>query len=103
MAHIFFFFFFSSRRRHTRSTRDWRRVLFRSFAGDHLDLIPPGRPVWRLARTLGRGAEERSDERRVGKESRARRRASGGKRKEWWVVRGRIDRTIQRIEQDGGW
>src|SRR5439155_12464854 len=76
---IFFFFFFSSRRRHTRWPRDWSSDVCSS------DLHDSG-PMW-VANPLScdffihynlaglTGAQERSEERRVGKECRSR----------WWA------------------
>src|SRR5207249_8625684 len=89
---LFCFFFFSSRRRHTRSKRDWSSDVCSSDLhagvgneepglGDHAIAVEQEIEVER-ARRIGkfaRAAEatflgERSEERRVGKECRAR----------WW-------------------
>src|SRR5690606_40140515 len=96
-------FFFSSRRRHTRFSRDWSSDVCSSdlridneklerLVREHFDLRPYGilkmldlvRPIYRPTSTYGHfGREEpgftwektdkRSEERRVGKECRARR------------------------------
>src|SRR5438105_12315028 len=75
---FFFFFFFSSRRRHTRSTRDWSSDVCSS------DLLTPGPSLMSVPRpamlvAIGQqiekpdlSTEERSEERRVGKECRSR-------------------------------
>src|SRR5690242_21893414 len=75
----FLYFFFSSRRRHTRLTCDWSSDVCSS------DLLARQRPAAvvqavapdleradRLAERLGERAPDRSEERRVGKECRAR-------------------------------
>src|SRR5690606_40425385 len=76
----FFFFFFSSRRRHTRFSRDWSSDVCSS------DLVLPNhvpltvwakrfqdadRAYWKKA-ALNTQLEQRSEERRVGKECRSR-------------------------------
>src|SRR5204863_673224 len=96
---FFFFFFFSSRRRHTRSLRDWSSDVCSS---DLLDRRPAGvargERVTIIAATSGdtggaaieafRGSSRvdaivlRSEERRVGKECRARWAADHVKEKE---------------------
>src|SRR5690349_24086328 len=75
---FFFFFFFSSRRRHTRSLRDWSSDVCSSDLG--ADLLKPNEEelasaTQRRLRTLGdvvAAADQRSEERRVGKECRSR-------------------------------
>src|SRR5690242_21054833 len=87
----FFFFFFSSRRRHTRLTCDWSSDVCSSDLLEHehlaeqqflrrrskvLDrpgkLLLDARAIRGHARGERGGAEERSEERRVGKECRCR-------------------------------
>src|SRR5699024_12181673 len=72
-------FFFSSRRRHTRSKRDWSSDVCSSDLGDisdyiakfgdeafkHVETLAANTPVWSAK-------EQRSEERRVGKERRSR-------------------------------
>src|SRR5207249_6371243 len=85
--HLSIFFFFSSRRRHTRSKRDWSSDvcssdlidiaqvahdvhhlrMIETFILDLIDAIQIG-----LARHLRRQRQDRSEERRVGKECRSR-------------------------------
>src|SRR3712207_9068028 len=77
-------FFFSSRRRHTRYWRNWSSdVCSSDLVGAEQDRVAVGSPVERpavmegpegqLARgAAGRGDDERSEERRVGKECRSR-------------------------------
>src|SRR5438067_4365969 len=84
---FFFFFFFSSRRRHTRSKRDWSsdvcssdlcnilsmlRIL-QHFGALHIATIvlPGGQQKMALQECLS-CPQERSEERRVGKECRSR-------------------------------
>src|SRR2546428_9405756 len=79
---FFFFFFFSSRRRHTRSDRDWSSDVCSSDLSPHgpETLFPPpfgeadDEEPGTLRRTDhgGPGLDERSEERRVGKEGRSR-------------------------------
>src|SRR5437867_13179645 len=75
MGMLFFFFFFSSRRRHTRSYGDWSSDVCSS---DLSIARPDEATVWSSSGpylTLGkRGVDpdERSEERRVGKECRSR-------------------------------
>src|SRR5690349_24002717 len=93
---FFLFFFFSSRRRHTRSLRDWSSDVCSSDLGELQTLMrgigaePGGRfggvfqPMWQLngmpgpaagkplPEVVDPSAERRSEERRVGKECRAR-------------------------------
>src|SRR5699024_11292653 len=76
---FFFFFFFSSRRRHTRSKRDWSSDVCSSDLHDSLGLWPHLKQAQRVVvgtvaiiRVVP-GFGVRSEERRVGKECRARR------------------------------
>src|SRR2546421_1045265 len=92
---FFFFFFFSSRRRHTRSDRDWSSDVCSSDLAQLLHLVVgqaqalangerEARDALRVAacvrvfavngggQRLDRADEERSEERRVGKECRSR-------------------------------
>src|SRR5207248_8072174 len=81
-----FFFFFSSRRRHTRSYGDWssdvcssdlfRAVNPKSARNSLVSRIPVGKGLVLLKKVVARSSEAlpRSEERRVGKECRAR----------WW-------------------
>src|SRR5207249_8405601 len=81
---IVLFFFFSSRRRHTRSKRDWSSDVCSSDLEGWRTWVREGRPfvTYKVAVTLdGRvtvpgsrwiTGEERSEERRVGKECRSR-------------------------------
>src|SRR2546422_7918656 len=80
------FFFFSSRRRHTRCSRDWSSDVCSSdlialldeepsrlpFGAAHVDVVEP--VAVHVADGEGRalGRQERSEERRVGKECRSR-------------------------------
>src|SRR5437870_9456652 len=89
------YFFFSSRRRHTRWPRDWSSDVCSS---DLATSKVKSRPCahcwtraaartskWHESRGRNRGlmmAQQRSEERRVGKEWRARRWTDGGKKKE---------------------
>src|SRR4051812_49459116 len=84
----FFFFFFSSRRRHTRLTCDWSSDVCSSDLGGRRGESAAPRPVEDMAGARGgadsraaavavarpdaRGLDDRSEERRVGKEGRAR-------------------------------
>src|SRR5207302_3102134 len=66
------FFFFSSRRRHTRFSRDWSSDVCSSDLGTLLERRGQSRRVPVVARTTCGGAgEDRSEERRVGKECRS--------------------------------
>src|SRR2546421_9518115 len=88
---FFFFFFFSSRRRHTRSDRDWSSDvcssdLLAALVGDVMDTsrIVAGTFTYRFGdvdlgalvrdsvATVALAQDERSEERRVGKECRSR-------------------------------
>src|SRR5438105_14081149 len=86
---IFVFFFFSSRRRHTRSTRDWSSNVcssdlagrIRSARRDSHGTGREGRCPQRypdagrdgtISRVVARRKDDRSEERRVGKECRSR-------------------------------
>src|SRR6266576_3690560 len=70
-----FFFFFSSRRRHTRSLRDWSSDVCSSDLWVLLDTATIPEPLaTREEYRLRTSIEERSEERRVGKECRSR----------WW-------------------
>src|SRR5207248_8917109 len=72
---LFAIFFFSSRRRHTRSYGDWSSDVCSSDLG-------PCRTTGTLPATTGsRSPRPRSEERRVGKECRARRRPEHEKNK----------------------
>src|SRR6185295_14332133 len=78
-------FFFSSRRRHTSYWRDleFRRVLFRS--RDRVPRrVPPGDPG-PGRRVRREAAPRRSEERRVGKESRSRWSPEHEKKKKWYA------------------
>src|SRR2546429_4795406 len=73
-----FFFFFSSRRRHTRCSRDWSSDVCSSDlaadvrSGATLDKLMTMRAQIALADRETRAIDERSEERRVGKECRSR-------------------------------
>src|SRR5699024_11277786 len=93
---IYFYFFFSSRRRHTRSKRDWssdvcssdlplwnRRILWIRCLAAHspyllrdsrISSTPLWKTPWEIPATMRRSKifMSRSEERRVGKESRSR-------------------------------
>src|SRR5437879_13837866 len=100
-ALVVFFFFFSSRRRHTRYIGDWSSDVCSSdlssagglgqWEGDGERQPAEERLVHLLAHV---GGENRSEERRVGKECRARRSAREGKEKE------REDRGVQMEDED---
>src|SRR5262245_65495152 len=83
MTLFLFVFFFSSRRRHTRCLSDWSSdVCSSDLAAEVADVERPRRhraerlfevrARARHARVLGRLGDERSEERRVGKERRSR-------------------------------
>src|SRR5207249_7677536 len=79
-------FFFSSRRRHTRSKRDWSSDVCSSDLGHRLAVAPSAgatasRCPARRCAPAGRSRRMRSEERRVGKECRTRRRAYNLKKK----------------------
>src|SRR5437588_13101858 len=83
-------FFFSSRRRHTRSLCDWSSDVCSSDLAHLLPpptlLPPPPKLLPPVAgagfeRNTGAGGENRSEERRVGKESRSRRLSSHKKKR----------------------
>src|SRR5437870_12376393 len=97
------FFFFSSRRRHTRWPRDWSSdVCSSDLAGHRPERLRPGAgekaadagatrpdpaaggadPAAIVCGDLGAGQDRRSEERRVGKECRARWAGEGDKKKE---------------------
>src|SRR5690349_23989145 len=77
---IFFFFFFSSRRRHTRSLRDWSSDVCSSdlaIGAPSSSLASSSPPIAGSPEPTGHGTrdsllEQRSEERRVGKECRSR-------------------------------
>src|SRR5207249_2451371 len=77
------FFFFSSRRRHTKSKRDWSSDVCSSdlIAGRRSPLSPRGNEPARF-REVAKG--RRSEERRVGKECRSKRKVLRKKKKECW-------------------
>src|SRR5207249_5997787 len=108
-------FFFSSRRRHTRSKRDWSSDVCSS----DLDPLPAeapsepagngsaartGEPVPSANPVVTGEAGTRSEERRVGKECRARWAADHEKKKkdtQWYVrVHSRENTRIQRVVPD---
>src|SRR5690606_40697943 len=80
-VYAFFFFFFSSRRRHTRFSRDWSSDVCSSDLGSPrasrsaIACLREARRIWRRS-PKRRGSSNRrrcrSEERRVGKESRVR-------------------------------
>src|SRR5687768_18292108 len=81
---VFFFFFFSSRRRHTRCSRDWSSDVCSSDLGHVTDALAFASRAWRRPLTVSekaslrafyrksRAVNQRSEERRVGKECRSR-------------------------------
>src|SRR5205809_6739142 len=69
---IFFFFFFSSRRRHTRCSRDWSSDVCSSDLATTTTGPQAARPAIVVAFAVDQPRPERSEERRVGKECRAR-------------------------------
>src|SRR5438067_8017098 len=92
---VVFFFFFSSRRRHTRSKRDWSsdvcssdlaapRATDGNFSGGRRAGAGPVSPQENFGCGGASGCRRstRSEERRVGKECRARRAADHEKKKE---------------------
>src|SRR5437868_15072570 len=93
---FFFFFFFSSRRRHTRSKRDWSSDVCSSdlvcctsgAQAAYTSSIGSTSGSWRP--TAARSMTNRSEERRVGKECRARGAGGHVKKKEGrWRDEGR--------------
>src|SRR5438874_10058127 len=69
---LLFFFFFSSRRRHTRSLRDWSSDVCSSDLLYDVGINEEGTPFLVMEYIAGKTLEERSEERRVGKECRSR-------------------------------
>src|SRR5205809_7755382 len=104
-SRVWFFFFFSSRRRHTRCSRDWSSDVcssdlagVRAF-GEMVDLL------WKQGQLSGatrlEGFWNRSEERRVGKESRSRRGAEELKKKKGQCDgRDTINRSTNRMIYD---
>src|SRR5690625_7489972 len=87
---FFFFFFFSSRRRHTRWPRDWSSDVcssdlevsdFFTAMGWEIAEGPELEHEWFNFDALNFGPDHRSEERRVGKECRARWGAERGRQK----------------------
>src|SRR5690625_8022981 len=75
-----FFFFFSSRRRHTRWPRDWSSDVCSSDLGENSTSEGCNEyNMLKLTHELFRVTKDRSEERRVGKECRAR----------WWPYDGK--------------
>src|SRR5438034_10407222 len=98
------FFFFSSRRRHTRSLCDWSSdVCSSDLVGDEHGRGGAGPDRVRHQHTVGGGcgrwprllAPERSEERRVGKEGRARGSAAQSRKKTG--CRNRVDPAMKRV------